>query len=54
MHHSEEKWLFFVVILDRLPVVWSGRKEDFIRESSLYSKIWNKLKKIKLSENMQA
>ncbi|XP_070022497.1 ATP-dependent DNA helicase PIF1-like [Nicotiana sylvestris] len=37
-----------------LPVVRNGKKEDFIHESLLYSKIWNKLEKLYLSENMHA
>ncbi|XP_075098526.1 uncharacterized protein LOC142175511 [Nicotiana tabacum] len=37
-----------------LPVVQYGKKEDFIGESLLYSSIWNKLEKLKLSENMRA
>lgn len=37
-----------------LPVVRNGEKEDFIYESLLYSKIWNKLEKLHLSENMRA
>ncbi|XP_060186850.1 uncharacterized protein LOC132616445 [Lycium barbarum] len=37
-----------------LPVVRSGKKEDFIGESLLYSHIWNHLEKLCLSENMRA
>ncbi|XP_019242642.1 PREDICTED: uncharacterized protein LOC109222781, partial [Nicotiana attenuata] len=37
-----------------LPVVRSGKKEDFIQESLLYSEIWNQLEKLQLSENMRA
>ncbi|XP_049361968.1 uncharacterized protein LOC125826651 [Solanum verrucosum] len=37
-----------------LPVVRSGKKEDFIRESLLCSKIWNQLEKLQLSKNMRA
>ncbi|XP_070003715.1 uncharacterized protein [Nicotiana sylvestris] len=37
-----------------LPVVRSGKKEDFIQESLLYSEIWNQLEKLRLSENMRA
>ncbi|XP_019248430.1 PREDICTED: ATP-dependent DNA helicase PIF4-like [Nicotiana attenuata] len=37
-----------------LPVVRSGKKEDFIRESLLCSEIWNQLEKLQLSENMRA
>ncbi|XP_070005176.1 uncharacterized protein [Nicotiana sylvestris] len=37
-----------------LPVVRSGKKEDFICESLLYSDIWNDLEKLCLSENMRA
>nr|XP_009804431.1 PREDICTED: uncharacterized protein LOC104249653 [Nicotiana sylvestris] len=37
-----------------LPVVRSGKKEDFIRESILNSEIWNELEKLRLSENMRA
>ncbi|OIT35017.1 hypothetical protein A4A49_62119, partial [Nicotiana attenuata] len=37
-----------------LPVVRSGKKEDFIQESLLYSKIWNQLEKLQLLENMRA
>ncbi|XP_019236500.1 PREDICTED: ATP-dependent DNA helicase PIF7-like [Nicotiana attenuata] len=37
-----------------LPVVRNGKKEDFIRESLLYCNIWNRLEKLKLSENMRA
>ncbi|XP_019244248.1 PREDICTED: ATP-dependent DNA helicase PIF2-like [Nicotiana attenuata] len=37
-----------------LPVVRSGKKEDFIRESILNSEIWNHLEKLRLSENMRA
>lgn len=37
-----------------LPVVRSGEKEDFIRESILNSEIWNELEKLRLSENMRA
>lgn len=33
-----------------LPVVRSGGKEDFIREIFLYSVLWSKLKKVKLSQ----
>ncbi|XP_070013430.1 uncharacterized protein [Nicotiana sylvestris] len=36
-----------------LPVVRSGKKEDFIRESILNFEIWNKLEKLQLSENMR-
>ncbi|XP_070011366.1 uncharacterized protein [Nicotiana sylvestris] len=37
-----------------LPVVRSGKKKDFIRESILNSEIWNELEKLRLSENMRA
>ncbi|XP_009800704.1 uncharacterized protein [Nicotiana sylvestris] len=37
-----------------LPVVRSGKKEDFIRESIVNSEIWNELEKLRLSENMRA
>ncbi|XP_059289935.1 uncharacterized protein LOC132043482 [Lycium ferocissimum] len=37
-----------------LSVVRSGKKEDFIQESLLYSEIWNQLEKMRLSENMRA
>lgn len=37
-----------------LPVVRSGKKEDFIRESILNSEIWNHLEKLHLLENMCA
>ena len=37
-----------------LPVVRSGKKEDFIRQSILNSEIWNELEKLRLSENMRA
>ncbi|KAG5577884.1 hypothetical protein H5410_058018 [Solanum commersonii] len=37
-----------------LPVVRSGKKKDFIRESLLCSKIWNQLEKLQLSKNMCA
>ncbi|WMV27142.1 hypothetical protein MTR67_020527 [Solanum verrucosum] len=37
-----------------LPVVRSGKKEDFISESILNSRIWNQLEKLRLSENMRA
>lgn len=37
-----------------LPVVHSGKREDFIREILLCSKIWNQLQKLQLSENMRA
>lgn len=37
-----------------LPVVRGGKKDDFIRESLLYSEIWNQLEKLQLSENMRA
>ncbi|XP_009792184.2 uncharacterized protein [Nicotiana sylvestris] len=37
-----------------LPVIRSGKKEDFICESLLYSDIWNDLEKLCLSENMRA
>nr|XP_033511796.1 ATP-dependent DNA helicase pfh1-like [Nicotiana tomentosiformis] len=37
-----------------LPVVRNGNKEDFINESLLYSRIWNELEKLQLSENMRA
>ncbi|XP_075097857.1 uncharacterized protein LOC142175176 [Nicotiana tabacum] len=37
-----------------LPVVRSGKKEDFICENLLYSDIWNDLEKLCLSENMRA
>ncbi|KAG5602925.1 hypothetical protein H5410_034295, partial [Solanum commersonii] len=37
-----------------LPVVRSGKKEDFIRESLLCSEIWNQLEKLQLSKNMRA
>lgn len=37
-----------------LPVVRSGKRQDFINESLLCSSIWNKLEKIRLSENMKA
>nr|XP_016449768.1 PREDICTED: uncharacterized protein LOC107774670 [Nicotiana tabacum]XP_016449769.1 PREDICTED: uncharacterized protein LOC107774670 [Nicotiana tabacum]XP_016449770.1 PREDICTED: uncharacterized protein LOC107774670 [Nicotiana tabacum]XP_016449771.1 PREDICTED: uncharacterized protein LOC107774670 [Nicotiana tabacum]XP_016449772.1 PREDICTED: uncharacterized protein LOC107774670 [Nicotiana tabacum]XP_016449773.1 PREDICTED: uncharacterized protein LOC107774670 [Nicotiana tabacum]XP_016449774.1 PR len=37
-----------------LSVVRSGKKEDFIQESLLYSEIWNQLEKLRLSENMCA
>ncbi|XP_069149282.1 uncharacterized protein [Solanum lycopersicum] len=37
-----------------LPVVLSVKKEDFINQSLLYSRIWNHLEKLSLSENMRA
>ncbi|XP_019232986.1 PREDICTED: uncharacterized protein LOC109213628 [Nicotiana attenuata] len=37
-----------------LPVVRSGKKEDFIRESLLCFEIWNQLEKLRLSVNMRA
>ncbi|XP_015078482.2 uncharacterized protein LOC107022360 [Solanum pennellii] len=37
-----------------LPVVRSGKKEDFIRECLLCSEIWNELEKLQLSKNMRA
>ncbi|XP_019238957.1 PREDICTED: uncharacterized protein LOC109219012 [Nicotiana attenuata] len=37
-----------------LPVVRSGKKEDFIRESLLHSEIWNQFVKLRLSVNMRA
>nr|XP_016435893.1 PREDICTED: uncharacterized protein LOC107762085 [Nicotiana tabacum] len=37
-----------------LPVIRSGKKEDFIREIILNSEIWNYLEKIRLSKNMRA
>nr|XP_016510429.1 PREDICTED: ATP-dependent DNA helicase PIF1-like [Nicotiana tabacum]XP_016510430.1 PREDICTED: ATP-dependent DNA helicase PIF1-like [Nicotiana tabacum]XP_016510431.1 PREDICTED: ATP-dependent DNA helicase PIF1-like [Nicotiana tabacum]XP_016510432.1 PREDICTED: ATP-dependent DNA helicase PIF1-like [Nicotiana tabacum]XP_016510433.1 PREDICTED: ATP-dependent DNA helicase PIF1-like [Nicotiana tabacum]XP_016510434.1 PREDICTED: ATP-dependent DNA helicase PIF1-like [Nicotiana tabacum]XP_016510435.1 PR len=37
-----------------LPVVRSGKKEDFIQQSLLYFEIWNRLEKLQLSENMHA
>ncbi|XP_075092423.1 uncharacterized protein LOC107802815 [Nicotiana tabacum] len=37
-----------------LPVVRSGKKEDFIEESLQCSNIWNRLKKLRLSVNMRA
>ncbi|XP_019228608.1 PREDICTED: uncharacterized protein LOC109209740 [Nicotiana attenuata] len=37
-----------------LPVVRSGKKEDFIQESLLCSEIWNQLEKLRLSVNMRA
>ncbi|KAG5611692.1 hypothetical protein H5410_022973 [Solanum commersonii] len=37
-----------------LPVVRSEKKEDFISESILTSRIWNQLEKLRLSENMRA
>ncbi|KAG5593143.1 hypothetical protein H5410_043657 [Solanum commersonii] len=37
-----------------LPVVHSGKKEDFIRESLLCSEIWNQLEKLQLLKNMRA
>lgn len=37
-----------------LLVVRGGRKEDFIRESILYSEIWNYLEKLRLLENMRS
>nr|XP_016443959.1 PREDICTED: uncharacterized protein LOC107769265 [Nicotiana tabacum] len=37
-----------------LPVVRSGKKEDFICESLLCSEIWNQLEKLQLSENIRA
>ncbi|XP_015161413.1 ATP-dependent DNA helicase PIF1-like [Solanum tuberosum] len=37
-----------------LPVVRSGKKDDFIRESLLFSEIWNQLEKLRLSDNMRA
>ncbi|KAG5631805.1 hypothetical protein H5410_003522, partial [Solanum commersonii] len=37
-----------------LPVVCSGKKEDFIRESLLCSESWNQLEKLQLSKNMRA
>nr|XP_016494696.1 PREDICTED: uncharacterized protein LOC107813895 [Nicotiana tabacum] len=37
-----------------LPVVRNGKKEDFINESLLYSRIWYELEKLQLSENMRA
>ena len=37
-----------------LPVVRSGKKEDFINQSLLYSRIWNHLEKLCLPENMHA
>lgn len=37
-----------------LPIVRSGKKEDFICESLLYSDIWNHLEKLCSTENMRA
>ncbi|KAG5579184.1 hypothetical protein H5410_049811 [Solanum commersonii] len=37
-----------------LPIVRSGKKEDFIREKLLRSEIWNQLEKLQLSKNMRA
>ncbi|XP_059285179.1 uncharacterized protein LOC132038543 [Lycium ferocissimum] len=37
-----------------LPVVRSGKKEEFIRESLLCFDIWNQLEKLQLTENMRA
>ncbi|XP_070017912.1 uncharacterized protein [Nicotiana sylvestris] len=37
-----------------LPVVRSGKKEEFIQESLLCSDIWNQLEKLRLSVNMRA
>nr|XP_009805036.1 PREDICTED: uncharacterized protein LOC104250162 [Nicotiana sylvestris] len=37
-----------------LHVVRNGKKEDFINESLLYSRIWDELEKLQLSENMRA
>ncbi|KAG5597676.1 hypothetical protein H5410_038908 [Solanum commersonii] len=37
-----------------LPVIQSGKKEDFINESLLNSNIWNQLEKYQLVQNMRA
>ncbi|XP_016514890.1 uncharacterized protein LOC107831623 [Nicotiana tabacum] len=37
-----------------LPVVRSGKKDEFIQESLLCSDIWNQLEKLRLSVNMRA
>ncbi|XP_059290173.1 uncharacterized protein LOC132043732 isoform X1 [Lycium ferocissimum] len=46
--------VFSIDFRQTLPVVRSGKKEDFIRESLLCSDIWNQLEKLQLTENMRA